>query len=69
MGSSAASTVPGIPGARGWAASKDAHSVGNVFWVQGRCLMVLGNEGPGPFAGPLSTGAQAIYQRTKGRCP
>jgi hypothetical protein len=61
--------VPGIPGARGWTASKDDHSVGNVFWVQGRCMMVLGNEGPGPLAGPLSTGAKAIYQRTEGRCP
>jgi hypothetical protein len=61
--------VPGIAGARGWAASKDDHSVGNVYWVQGRCLMVLGNEGPGPLAGPLSTGAKAIYQRTKARCP
>ncbi len=34
--------------------------VGNVFWVQGRCMLVLGNQGPGPFAGPLSTGARAI---------
>jgi hypothetical protein len=61
--------VPGIPGARGWTASKDGHDVGNVFWVQGRCLMILGNEGPGPIAGPLSTGARAIYKRTKGQCP
>ena len=61
--------VPGIPGARGWTASKDGHIVGNIFWVQGRCLMILGNESPGPFDGPLSTGAHAIYQRTKGRCP
>ena len=62
-------TVPGIPGARGWTASKDAHVVGNIYWVQGRCLMILGTEGPRPFDGPLSTGAQAIYQRTKGECP
>ena len=61
--------MPGIPGARGWTASKDDHSVGNAYWVQGRCLMILGNEGPGPLAGPLSTGAKAIYQRTKRRCP
>jgi hypothetical protein len=62
-------TVPGIPGARGWTASKGAHVVGNIYWVQGRCLMILGTEGPRPFDGPLSTGAQAIYQRTKGQCP
>ena len=61
--------VRGIPGARGWTAFKDDHSVGNVLWVQGRCMMVLGNEGPGPLAGPLSTGAKAIFHRTKGQCP
>ena len=58
--------VPGIPGARGWSASKGAHIVGNVFWVQGRCMLVLGNETSGPFDGPLATGAHAIYRRTKG---
>ena len=61
--------VPGVPGARGWTATGGAHKVGNVFWVQGRCMMILGNEGPGPFAGPLSTGARAIHARTKGECP
>ena len=60
-------TVPGIPGGRGWTASKP--HVGNVWWVQGRCVLVLGNQGPGPFAGPLSTGARAIYERTNGKCP
>jgi hypothetical protein len=60
-------TVPGIPGARGWTASTP--HVGNLSWVQGRCVLALGNQGPGPFAGPLSTGARAIYQRTKGQCP
>ena len=43
--------------------------VGNLWWVQGRCMLVLGNQGPGPFAGPLSTGARAIYERTGGHCP
>jgi len=61
--------VPGILGARGWTTSKDGHVVGNIFWVQGRCLMILGNETTGPFDGPLATGAHAIYQRTKGQCP
>ena len=61
--------VPGIPGARGWTASKGSHIVGNIFWVQGRCLMILGHESRGPFDGPLATGAHAIYQRTKGQCP
>jgi hypothetical protein len=60
-------TVPGIPGARGWTASEP--HVGNLWWVQGRCVLVLGNQGPGPFAGPLSTGARAIHERTNGDCP
>jgi hypothetical protein len=65
--------VPGIPGARGWTASlrgePASHAVGNVLWVQGRCMHVLGNQGPGPFAGPLSRGARAIYERTSEQCP
>lgn len=66
-------TVPGIPGARGWTASlagePASHDVGNLLWVQGRCMLVLGNQGPGPLVGPLSTGARAIYERTNGQCP
>ena len=60
-------SVSGIPGARGWTASEP--HVGNVYWVQGRCVLALGNQGPGPFAGPLSSGARAIFERTKGECP
>jgi hypothetical protein len=60
-------SVPGIPGARGWTASEP--HVGNVNWVQGRCVLVLGNQGPGPFVGPLSRGARAIHERTNGQCP
>jgi hypothetical protein len=68
-------TVPGVPGARGYtafkpgAASDPQGNVGNVFWVQGRCMLGLGNQGPGPLVGPLSTGARAIYERTGGDCP
>ena len=38
-------TVRGVPGARGWT-GRDRHDdrIGHVFWVQGRCEMVLGNE-------------------------
>jgi hypothetical protein len=66
-------SVPGVPGARGWTASlrgePASRAVGNVLWVQGRCLHVLGNQGPGPFVGPLSRGARAIYERTSRQCP
>ena len=63
-------TVPGVPGARGWTGGdRRDHPIGHVFWVQGRCEMVLGNEGEGDFVKPLSIGAKAIYDRTKGVCP
>ena len=63
-------TVPAIPGARGWT-GRDRHDnpIGHVFWVQGRCEMLLGNEGKGNFVKPLSIGAKAVYERTKGMCP
>lgn len=63
-------SVPGVPGARGWT-GRDRHGnpIGHVFWVQGRCEMLLGNEGEGDFVEPLSVGAKAIYDRTKGLCP
>ena len=63
-------TVRGVPGARGWT-GKDRHGnpIGHVYWVQGRCEMVIGNEGEGDYVELLSTGAKAIYQRTRGRCP
>jgi hypothetical protein len=60
-------TVAGIPGARGYTLSEP--KVGNVFWVQGRCVLGLGNQGPGPFVAPLSTGVRAIHERTDGACP
>ena len=65
--------VPGVPGGRGWTASLPgepaSRDVGNVFWFEGRCMLVLGNQGPGPFVGPLSAGARAIFERTNRQCP
>ena len=66
-------SVRGVPGARGFTATlrgrPASDAVGNVYWVQGRCMLVLGNQGPGPFVGPLSKGVRAIYERTGGECP
>jgi hypothetical protein len=47
-------TVRGVPGARGWT-GRDRHEnpIGHVFWVQGRCEMVIGDEGEGDFVKPL----------------
>jgi hypothetical protein len=59
--------VPGVPGARGWAATDPP--VGNVLWVEGRCFFVLGNQGPGSLTEKLTKGVQAMYARTKGQCP
>ena len=63
-------TVPGVPGARGWI-GRDRHGnrIGHVFWAQGRCEMLIGNEGEGDFVKLLAIGAKAIYQRTQGQCP
>jgi hypothetical protein len=60
-------SVKGVPGARGWAASEP--HVANVLWVQGRCYLTLGNQGPGRLEGRLSTGVRAIHERTKELCP
>ncbi len=59
-------SVPGVPGARGWTASEP--HVANVLWVQGRCYLTLGNQGPGRLEGRLSQGVRAIYRRTKDLC-
>jgi hypothetical protein len=63
-------SVRDVPGARGWT-GRDRHGnpIGHVFWVQGRCEMLIGNEGEGDFVEPLSIGATAVYNRTKGMCP
>ena len=64
-------TVAGVPGASGWTAPiPNEAPVGNVFWVQGRCLLTLGNQGAGGLTGRLAAGVRAIYRRTgAGLCP
>jgi hypothetical protein len=63
-------TVRDVSGGRGWTGS-DLHGnpIGSVYWVQGRCMLVLVSEGDVPFVDALSTGARAIYERTGGDCP
>jgi hypothetical protein len=62
--------VRDVPGARGWIGS-DLHGnpIGTLYWVQGRCLLVLASEGDVPFVAALSAGARAIRERTGGDCP
>ena len=62
--------VPEVPGATGWT-GPDLHgnAIGNVYWTQGRCMMLISIETGGPRVEPLSAGAKAIYERTGGTCP
>ncbi len=62
--------VPDVPGATGWT-GPDLHgnAIGNIYWTQGRCMMLLSLETDGPRVEPLSAGAKAIYERTGGTCP
>ena len=62
--------VPGVPGAHGWT-GPDLHgnSIGHVYWIQGRCMLLIGLEVEGPRVERLSAGANAIYERTGGTCP
>ena len=62
--------VRDIPGANGWTGpDRHGNAIGNVYWTQGRCMMLISLEVEGPRVQPLSTGATAIYERTGGTCP
>lgn len=62
--------IPGIPSAIGWT-GPDVHgnAIGQVYWVQDRCMLLIGLETEGPRVERLSAGARAIYERTGGTCP
>jgi hypothetical protein len=62
--------VTDIPGANGWT-GPDLHgnAIGNIYWTQGRCMMLISLEVEGPRVQPLTAGATAIYERTGGTCP
>ena len=62
--------VADVPGANGWT-GPDLHgnAIGQVYWTQGRCMMLIGLEVEGPRVERLSAGAKAIYERTGGTCP
>lgn len=62
--------VPDVPGARGFT-GPDLHgnAIGHVYWTQGRCMLLIGIEVEGRRVERLSTGVQAIYERTDGTCP
>ena len=62
--------VPDVPGATGWTGpDRHGNAIGNVYWTQGRCMMLVSIETDGPRVEPLSASAQAIFARTGGTCP
>ncbi|KRF28733.1 hypothetical protein ASG94_21105 [Nocardioides sp. Soil805] len=62
--------VPDVPGATRWT-GPDLHgnAIGNVYWAQGRCMLLISLETDGPRVEPLAAGAKAVYERTGGTCP
>jgi hypothetical protein len=65
--------VPNLPGAKGTAqiSRSQKQSSANVQWVEGDCVLELGDQVPGtrPDTAPLVKAAQAIDRRTAGHCP
>jgi hypothetical protein len=61
--------VPGVPESGGWTAKVRPDPVANIVWVEGRCVMTLGNQGPGDLVKPLTAAVQAVHERVKGQCP
>jgi hypothetical protein len=62
--------VSDVPGAHGWT-GPDLHgnAIGQVYWTQGRCMLLIGLEVEGPRVERLSAGVKAVYERTGGTCP
>jgi hypothetical protein len=62
--------VRDVPGAHGWT-GPDLHgnAIGQVYWTQGRCMLLVSVETDADKVKPLSAGAKAIYARTDGTCP
>ena len=61
--------VTDVPGAFGSTARNGSHRVGNVTWVEGRCVMTLGNEAASSSVAALRAGVKAVHRRVAGRCP
>ena len=62
--------VSKVPGAQGWTGpDQHGNAIGNVYWTQGRCMLLVALEVEGPRVEPLSAAAKAVYERTGGTCP
>ena len=71
--SARAFAVPGVPGAKGLLEdSPDDGDNAGVVWIQGRCVLLVGDLAVSGTAQttPLVSAAQAVYKRTRGlSCP
>lgn len=64
--------VKGVPSARGVTAVNRTVSTANNYWTEGRCAFGSGDyitKRTDPLSGPVISGVQALYRRTKGVCP
>jgi hypothetical protein len=65
--------VPGVPGAAGLLQdSPDNGNLAGVVWIQGRCMLIVGDVAVSGSAtsAPVVSAAQAVYRRTAGlKCP
>ena len=67
--SARAFAVPGVPGAKGLLEdSPDQGDNAGVVWVQGRCVLIIGDLAVSGTAAttPLVSAAQVVYKRTRG---
>ena len=67
-------TVPGLPGARGFTHhdKKQKVTVSNIVWIQGRCVLVVGDLIPSATANTapaVIAGAKAVHRRAGAACP
>jgi hypothetical protein len=67
--------VPGVPEASAYELSgfgrKDEEAVANVLFVEGSCLLIVGDYEPRgkEAAKPVIAGTRALHRRIAGRCP
>jgi hypothetical protein len=63
-------TVAGVPGASGFTASLPGSGAANVVFVEGSCVLLIGDfNPPGSLTAPLHHAVVAVYRRTHGTCP
>lgn len=64
-------TIAGVAGTRSFTAALGSDQAdANSFFTEGRCMMVISDQGTAAdVAQPVTHAVQAIFHRTGGRCP